>query len=411
MGGSMKRSQLRLRIVASVVSSILFSSSVHAQTVLQPLKIGVMTDMSSLFSDIGGDGSVIAAKMAIEDFGGKVLGRPIEIISADHQNKPDIASNKAREWYDNDKVSVIVDLLPSGVALAVSEIARQKNKIVLVSGGGTTRLTNENCSPTTVHYVYDTYALARNTVTALMERGKKTWYFLTVDYALGASLEKDASEAVIAGGGKVLGQAKHPTNTADMSGLILKAQASNAEAIGLANAGGDTVRVVNQANEFGINTNGKQTLAGLHVFITDINAIGLQKAQGMILTTGFYWDLNDETRKWSRRFFERHKRMPTMAQAGVYSSTMHYLNAVKAVGTDDTQAVMAKMKSMPINDFFAKNGYIREDGRMIHDMYLVQVKSPAESKSPWDYYKVLSTIPGKDAFMPLSKSVCSLVKK
>jgi branched-chain amino acid transport system substrate-binding protein len=244
-----------------------------------------------------------------------------------------------------------------------------------------------------------------------MERGKKTWYFLTVDYALGASLEKDASEAVIAGGGKVFGQAKHPTNTADMSGLILKAQASNAEAIGLANAGGDTVRVVNQASEFGINTGGKQTLAGLHVFITDIHAIGLQKAQGMILTTGFYWDLNDETRKWSRRFFDRHKRMPTMAQAGVYSSTMHYLNAVKALGTDDTQAVMAKMKSMPINDFFAKNGYIREDGRMIHDMYLVQVKSPAESKSPWDYYKLLATIPGKDAFMPLSKSVCSLVKK
>jgi len=367
--------------------------------------------MSSLFSDIGGDGSVVAAKMAIEDFGGKVLGRPIEVISADHQNKPDVAANKAREWYDNDKVSVIVDLLPSGVALAVSEIARQKNKIVLVSGGGTTRLTNENCSPTTVHYVYDTYALARNTVTALMERGKKTWYFLTVDYALGHSLEKDASDAVIAGGGKVLGQARHPTNTADMAGLILKAQASNAEAIGMANAGGDTVRVVNQASEFGINTGSKQTLAGLHVFITDIHAIGLQKSQGMILTTGFYWDLNDETRKWSRRFFERHKRMPTMAQAGVYSSTMHYLNAVKATGTDDTKAVMAKMKSMPINDFFAKNGYIREDGRMIHDMYLVQVKSPAESKSPWDYYKLLATIPGKDAFIPLSKSACSLVKK
>jgi len=399
------------RLIAASISLFLCCSGVQAQVTAQPVKIGVMTDMSSLFSDIGGDGSVIAAKMAVEDFGGKVLGKPIELISADHQNKPDVAANKAREWYDNDKVSVIVDLLPSGVALSVSEIARQKNKIVLVSGGGTTRLTNENCSPTTVHYVYDTYSLARNTVTALMERGKKTWYFLTVDYALGASLEKDAADAVVAGGGKVLGQAKHPTNTADMSGLILKAQASGAEAIGLANAGGDTIRVVNQASEFGLNTSGKQTLAGLHVFITDIHAIGLQKAQGMILTTGYYWDLNDDTRKWSRRFFERHKRMPTMAQAGVYSSTMHYLKAVKAAGTDDTQAVMAKMKSMPINDFFAKNGYIREDGRMIHDMYLVQVKSPAESKSPWDYYKVLATIPGKDAFMPLSKSVCSFIKK
>ena len=407
----MKKPLWGCRLLATSISIMMCCSGVQGQTIAQPVKIGVMTDMSSLFSDIGGEGSVVAAKMAIEDFGGRVLGKPIELISADHQNKPDVAANLAREWYDKDKVSAIVDLLPSGVALSVSEIARQKNKIVLVSGGGTTRLTNENCNPNTVHYVYDTYALARNTVAALIERGKKTWYFLTVDYALGASLEKDAADAVVAGGGKVLGQSKHPTNTADMSGLILKAQASNAEAIGLANAGGDTIRVVNQAREFGLNANGKQTLAGLHVFISDIHAIGLQNAQGMILTTGFYWDLNDDTRKWSRRFFERHKRMPTMAQAGVYSSTMHYLNAVKAAGTDDTQAVMAKMRSMPINDFFAKNGYIREDGRMIHDMYLVQVKSPAESKSPWDYYKILTTIPGKDAFMPLSKSVCPLVKK
>ena len=407
----MKKPLWSCRLLATSISIMMCCSSVQGQTIAQPVKIGVMTDMSSLFSDIGGEGSVVAAKMAIEDFGGRVLGKPIELISADHQNKPDVAANLAREWYDKDKVSAIVDLLPSGVALSVSEIARQKNKIVLVSGGGTTRLTNENCNPNTVHYVYDTYALARNTVAALIERGKKTWYFLTVDYALGASLEKDAADAVVAGGGKVLGQSKHPTNTADMSGLILKAQASNAEAIGLANAGGDTIRVVNQAREFGLNANGKQTLAGLHVFISDIHAIGLKNAQGMILTTGFYWDLNDDTRKWSRRFFERHKRMPTMAQAGVYSSTMHYLNAVKAADTDDTQAVMAKMRSMPINDFFAKNGYIREDGRMIHDMYLVQVKSPAESKSPWDYYKILTTIPGKDAFMPLSKSVCPLVKK
>ena len=304
-----------------------------------------------------------------------------------------------------------MDLLPSGVALSVAEIARQKNKIVLISGGGTTRLTNENCSPNTIHYVYDTYSLATNTVTALMKRGKDSWYFITVDYALGASLVKDATSAIKDGGGKVLGEVKHPTNTSDMAGFLLQAQASNAKAIALASAGGDTIRQVNQAAEFGIGTSGKQTLAGLHVFITDIHSMGLQKAKGMILTTGFYWDLNDDTRKWSRRFFEKHKRMPTMAQAGVYSSTMHYLQAVKVTGTDDPQKVLAKMRSTPINDFFAKNGQIREDGRMIHDMLLVEVKSPEESKSPWDYYKVLNVIPGKDAFLPLSKSVCPLVKK
>lgn len=388
----------------------MFCSLAQAQNT-GAVKIGVMTDMSSLFSDIGGPGSVVAAQMAIDDFGGKVLGKPIQLISADHQNKPDVAANKAREWYDAEKVSVIVDLLPSGVALSVAEIARQKNKIVLISGGGTTRLTNENCSPNTIHYVYDTYSLATNTVTALMKRGKDSWYFITVDYALGASLVKDATSAIKDGGGKVLGEVKHPTNTSDMAGFLLQAQASNAKAIALASAGGDTIRQVNQAAEFGIGTSGKQTLAGLHVFITDIHSMGLQKAKGMILTTGFYWDLNDDTRKWSRRFFEKHKRMPTMAQAGVYSSTMHYLQAVKVTGTDDPQKVLAKMRSTPINDFFAKNGQIREDGRMIHDMLLVEVKSPEESKSPWDYYKVLNVIPGKDAFLPLSKSVCPLVKK
>ena len=407
----MKKYNKNLQIVVILISTIFACSGALAQQTDQQVKIGVMTDMSSLFSDIGGVGSVSAAKMAIQDFGGSVLGKPILLVTADHQNKPDVAASKAREWFDADKVSVIVDLLPSGVALSVAEIGHQKDKLVLVSGGGTTRLTNESCFSTTVHYVYDTYALARNTVQTLMQRGKKTWYFITVDYALGASLEKDASDAVLAGNGQVLGQIKHPTNTSDMASYILKAQASNAQAIGLANAGGDTIRSVNQASEFGLLTGGKQTLAGLHVFISDIDAIGLQKAQGMILTTGFYWDLNDETRKWSRRFFEMNKKMPTMVHAGVYSSTMHYLKAVKAAGTIDTQAVMAKMKSTPINDFFARNGHIREDGRMVHDMYLVEVKSPAESKYPWDYYKVLSTIPGKDAFMPLSKSVCALVKK
>lgn len=407
----MKKNQ-SMGVKLAVTMPLVFACAVgQAQSSGNPIKIGVMTDMSSLFSDIGGQGSLLAAQMAVDDFGGKVLGKPIQLVSADHQNKPDVAANRAREWFDNDKVSTIVDLLPSGVALSVAEIARQKNKIILVSGGGTTRLTNENCSPNTVHYVYDTYALASNTVKAMMSKGMKTWYFLTVDYALGASLEKDAIDAVKAGGGEVLGQIKHPTNSNDMSSFLLKAQASKAQAIGLANAGGDTIRSVNQATEFGITGKGKQSLAGLHVFISDIHAIGLKQAQGMQLTTGFYWDLNEDTRKWSKRFFEKHKKMPTMVHAGVYSSIMHYLKAVKATGTDDTATLMKTMKSTPINDFFAKNGRIREDGRMIHDMYLMEVKSPTESKSPWDYYKVVSVIPGNEAFLPESKSVCPLLKK
>ena len=397
--------------LSAFLLSMCFIGTSMAQANKNPVKIGVMTDMSSLFSDIGGRGSVSAAQMAIDDFGGSVLGKPIQLITYDHQNKPDIAASKAREWFDEDKVNAIVDLLPSGVALAVADVAKQKNKIVLISGGGTTRLTNENCSPNTVHYTYDTYALATNTVNALMQKNLKSWYFLTVDYALGASLEKDATDAILAGGGQVVGSIKHPTNSSDMSSFLLKAQSSNAQVIALANAGGDTTMAVNQAFEFGLLNSGKQTLAGLHVFISDIHSIGLKKAQGMLLTTGFYWDLNDQTRAWSRRFFEKNKRMPTMVHAGVYSSTMHYLQAIKASGSSDTEVVMAKMKSTPINDFFAKNAYIREDGRMIHDMYLVQVKSPAEATTPWDYYKVVRTISGKDAFMPLSKSVCAFIKK
>ncbi|MGH8435323.1 MAG: ABC transporter substrate-binding protein [Pseudomonas sp.] len=376
-----------------------------------PVRIGVLTDMSSLFSDIGGQGSVVAARMAIEDFGGSVLGRPIELISADHQNKPDVAANKAREWFDTRQVSAIVDLLPSSVALAVADVARQKNKLVLVSGAGTTRLTNENCSPNTVHYVYDTYALASNTVKALMSQGRDSWFFLTVDYALGQSLEKDASDAVRAGKGKIIGAVRHPTNSPDLASYLLQAQASNAKVIAMANAGGDTINVVKQAHEFGLLKSDKQVLAGLHVFISDIEAIGLQQAQGMLLTTGFYWDLNDETRKWSRRFFERHKRMPTMVHAGVYSSVSHYLKAIQVTGNDETQAVMSTMRSTPINDFFAKNGRIREDGRMVHDMLLVEVKKPSESKAPWDFYRVKSVIPGEQAFLPLSQSTCSLVKR
>lgn len=407
----MKTTRFKSKFAIGLLACAMVAGNVNAQNSGNPVKIGVLTDMSSLFSDIGGQGSVIAAQMAIDDFGGNVLGKPIQLVFADHQNKTDIAANKSREWFDSDKVTAIVDLLPSGVALSVAEVARQKNKVVLVSGGGTTRLTNENCSPNTIHWTYDTYSLATNTVRAMINKGMKTWFFVTVDYALGSSLEKDAVDAVKAGGGEVLGQVKHPVNANDMSSFMLRAKSSKAQAIGLANAGGDTVRAVNTAKEFGISTGkDKQTLAGLHVFISDIHALGLQEAKGMQLTTGFYWDLNNETRAWSKRFFEKHKRMPTMVHAGVYSSVMHYLQAVKAKGTDDTKVVIDQMKATPINDFFAKNGRIRQDGRMIHDMYLVEVKSPAESKTPWDYYKIVSVIPGKDAFLPESKSVCPLLK-
>ncbi|MDB5821881.1 MAG: transporter substrate-binding protein [Herminiimonas sp.] len=403
----------KIQSVTCALVMALGSAGASAQTGISGdvVKIGVLTDMTSLFSDIGGQGSVIAARMAVEDFGGKMMGKPIEVVTADHQNKTDVAGSKAREWFDTQNVDVIVDLLPSSVALAVADIAKQKNKIVLVSGGGTSRLTNENCSPNTVHYTYDTYALASNTVNALMKQGYDSWYFITVDYALGQSLEKDASDAVLANKGKVVGKVAHPTNASDMASYLLQAQSSGAKVIALANAGGDTINSVKQAEQFGILKSGKQVLAGLHVFISDIHSLGLPLAQGMVLTTGFYWDLNDETRAWSKRFFERHKRMPTMAQAGVYSSVSHYLKAVKASQTDDTATVMAKMKSTPINDFFAKNGKIRADGRMVHDMLLVEVKKPAESRAPWDYYKVRAVIPGDQAFIPLSKSACPLVKK
>jgi branched-chain amino acid transport system substrate-binding protein len=375
------------------------------------VRIGVLTDMTALFSDIGGTGSVAAAKMAIEDFGGKVKGVPVEVVFADHQNKTDVAASKAREWFDIQNVDVIVDLLPSSVALSVAEIARQKDRVVLVSGAGTSRLTNENCSPNTVHYTYDTYALANNTVNALMKQGNDSWYFLTVDYALGASLEKDATDAINANKGRKLGAIRHPTNASDVASYLLQAQASGARTIALANAGGDLVSIMKQADQFGLLKSKKQLIAGLHVFISDVHSMGLQVAQGMVLTTGFYWDLNDQTRKWSRRFFERQQKMPTMVHAGVYSSVMHYLKAVDSAGTDSAQAVMARMKATPINDFFAQNGKIREDGRMVHDMYLMEVKSPQESKSPWDYYKLKATIPADHAFLPLSRSVCPLLKK
>jgi branched-chain amino acid transport system substrate-binding protein len=374
------------------------------------VKIGILTDLSGLYSDLSGSGSVMAARMAIEDF--QAREKPafkIELVSADHQNKGDVASNKAREWIERDNVDMIGDLVTTSTALAVMPIAKEKNRITIVSGAASTLVTGKNCTDTNVHYVYDTYALANGTGKAVVKQGGDSWFFLTADYAFGHSLEKDTSEVVTANGGKVLGSVRHPFPGTDFSSFLLKAQSSGAKVIGLANAGTDTTNSIKQAAEFGIMP--KQSLAGLLMFLTDIHSLGLKTAQNMYLTEGFYWDLNAETRAWSKRFFDRQKRMPTMVQAGIYSSTMHYLNAIKAAGTDEAKAVMAKMKETPINDFFAKNGRIREDGRHVHDFYLLQVKKPEESKYPWDYYHVRQVIPAVDAVGPLAKSECPLVKK
>jgi branched-chain amino acid transport system substrate-binding protein len=375
------------------------------------VKIGLLLDMSSLYSDITGMGSVTAAKMAVEDFGGKVLGKPVEVLYADHQNKADIAAAKAREWFDREKLDAILDVAASATALAAVDVAKEKNKIIVLSGPGSSRLTNEACTPVSVHYAYDTYALANSTGRAVVKKGGDTWYFLTADYAFGQALEKDTTDVIKSLGGRVLGTSRHPLNTADFSSYLLQAQTSGAKVIGLANAGGDTINAIKAAREFNLTTSGKQSLAGLLVFINDVHSLGLATSQGMLLTAGFYWDMNDETRAWSRRYFERMKKMPNMAQAGLYSSVLHYLEAVQAAGTDETGAVMRKMKANPINDFFARNGRIREDGRMVHDMYLFEVKKPAESKYPWDYYKLIARVPGADAFQPLSKSACPLLKK
>ena len=408
----MARTTLATAIVALFAGLPLAVAAQQAEKISDGVvKIGLILDMTSLYADITGEGSATAARMAIEDFGGKVLGKPVELVYADHQNKADIAANKAREWFDRDKVDALMDVAASATALAVVEVAKQTNRIVIFNGPASTRLTNENCSATTVHYTYDTYSLANGTGKAVVKQGGDTWFFLTADYAFGHSLEKDTADVVKADGGKVLGSARHPINAPDMSSFILQAQASGAKIVGLANAGGDFINSIKTAAEFGVNKSGKQKLAGLLVYINDIHALRLDVTQGLLLTEAFYWDLNDETRKWSKRFFERMKKMPNMSQAGVYSSTMHYLKAVKAAGTDETGAVMKKMRETPVNDFFARNGRIREDGRMVHDMYLFEVKKPSESKSPWDYYKLKATIPADQAFQSLAKSTCPLVKK
>ncbi len=373
------------------------------------VKIGMLTDLSGVYADIVGPGAVIAANMAIADFGGKVLGKPIELIVADHQNKADISAAKAREWFDTQKVDMLADVAATAPALAALNVAKQKNKIALFPSAASSRLSNEDCSAISVHWTYDTYALAAGTGRGVVKNGGDSWFFLTADYAFGTNLEKDTTEVIKAEGGKVIGSVRHPLNTADFSSFLLQAQSSKAKIIGLANAGGDTVNSIKAANEFGITKN--QKLAALLVFINDIHSLGLPVALGLLLTAAFYWDANEETRKWSRRFFEKHKRMPNMAQAGVYSGINHYLKAVAATGTDDTATVMAKMREMPVNDFMTKNGKIRADGRLIRDMYVFEVKKPSESNYPWDYYKLKATIPAEQAFLPLARSVCPLVKK
>ena len=373
------------------------------------VRIGVLTDMSGLYSDLGGQGSVEAAKMAAADFGGKVLGKNIDVIGADHQNKADVGANKAREWYDTQGVDMITDILNSAVGIATAKVSGEKKRVNMNVGAASTRLTNEDCTPYTVHYAYDTYALANGTGNAIVKQGGKSWFFLTADYAFGHSLEADTAAVVKKGGGEVKGAVRHPLNAADFSSFLLQAQSSKAQIVGLANAGGDTINSIKAANEFGITKN--QQLAGLLVFVTDIHSLGLPTTQGMFLTDGWYWDLNDETRKFGRRFFDKMKKMPTMVHAGVYSATLNYLKAVQAAGTDDADAVMGELKKAKINDLFAKGGHIRADGRMVHDMYLMQVKKPSESKYPWDYYTVKATIPGDQAYQPLSESKCPLVKK
>jgi branched-chain amino acid transport system substrate-binding protein len=395
--------------MAAIAGLVLAASAAQAQISDDVVKIGVLNDMSSLYADIGGQGSVTAAKMAVEDFGGKVLGKPIEVIFADHQNKPDVGANIARQWIDTDKVDTIVDVPTSSVALAVQQVTKEKKRVFLMSGPASSDLTGKSCSPYGVAWTYDTYMLANGTGTALTKAGGDTWFFLTSDYAFGHALERDTGEAVKAAGGKVLGAVRHPLNNADFSSFLLQAQASKAKVIGLANAGGDTINSIKQASEFGIVAGG-QKLAGLLVFITDVHSLGLKVANGLVITGSFYWDLNDQTRAWSKKYFAKTGKMPTMTQAGVYGEVMFYLNAIKAAGTDDADKVMAKMRDTPINDFMTKNGKLRVDGRVVRDAYLFEVKKPDESKYPWDYYKVLATIPADQVTRPLKDGGCDLVK-
>jgi len=399
------------RVLVLTIALIAATATAHAQISDGIVKIGVMNDQSGTYADITGPGSTTAARLAVEDFGAAKKGLKVEIVVADHLNKPDVGSSIARQWYDAEKVDVIVDVPTSSVALAINQITRDKGKAFLVSGAATSDLTGKACSPNTIHWTYDTWALANGTGSAIVKTGGDTWFFLTADYAFGHALERDTEAVVVKNGGKVLGKVRHPFPTADFSSFLLQAQASKAKIIGLANAGADTTNAIKQGAEFGI-VKGGQQFAGLLVFISDVHALSLEKANGLVLTEAFYWDLNDKTRAWSKRFAEKqHGAMPTMVQAGVYSAVLHYLKEGEALKSDDGTKVIAKMKEMPTDDPLFGKGVVRADGRKIHPMYLFEVKKPAEAKGPWDYYKVRATIPAEQAFRPLDQGGCELVKK
>ncbi len=401
-----------MKLLALVSAALMTATALPAMAQVsdEKVKIGILNDQSGVYADFGGKWSYEAAKMAAEDFGGKVLDKPIEVITADHQNKPDIAANIARQWYDTEQVDAIMELTTSSVALAVQGISKEKKKIDIVTGAATTELTGPQCSPYGFHWAYDTHALAVGTGGALVGQGGDTWFFLTADYAFGYSLEEQTGNFVKAKGGQVLGAVRHPLATTDFSSFLLQAQSSGAKVIGLANAGLDTANAIKQAAEFGIVAGG-QRLAALLFTLAEVHGLGLEAAQGLTLTEGFYWDRNDESREFARRFYERTQRMPNMIQAGTYSAVMQYLKAIEKAGTDETEAVAKDLHEMPVNDLFAKNGKVGANGRMIYDMYLMEVKKPADSKEPWDYYNVLATIPGDEAYIKPSESGCPLVSQ
>ena len=393
-----------LALSAVSLAVALAAGTVQAQ---DKVKIGFITDMSSLYADVEGKNGALAIQMAIDDFGGKVNGMPIELLTADHQNKADIAASKSREWIDTENVTMLFGGTNSGTGLAMAKVAQEKKRVFMVNGAGSSALTNEQCSPYTVHYAYDTVALAKGTGGAVVANGGKSWFFLTADYAFGQALEADTTKVVKEKGGTVLGSVKHPLNASDFSSFLLQAQNSKAQILGLANAGGDTINSIKAAKEFGINKTMK--MAGLLVFLADVHSLGLKNTEGLLHTTSWYWDLNDQTRAFGKKFFEKTKRMPTDIQAADYSATMTYLKAVQAAKSIDADKVMAQIKSMPINDFYAK-GMVRADGRFVHDMYLMQVKTPAESSQPWDYYKMVAKLPGEEVFTTKAESKCGLWK-
>jgi branched-chain amino acid transport system substrate-binding protein len=398
----------RLAGLFAATAAVMAFSAGTAQAANDAVKIGFITDMSGLYADDDGPGGLTAIKMAVADFGGKVLGKPIQVMYADHQNKADIAASKAREWIDRDGLDLLLGGTNSATALAMNQVALEKKRVYINTGAGTDALTNEQCTPYTVHYGYDTVALAKGTGLAVLKQGGKTWFFLTADYAFGKSLEKNTADVVKANGGQVLGEVRHPLSASDFSSFLLQAQASKAQILGLANAGGDTINAIKAAKEFGINKTMKT--AALLMFLPDIHSLGLETTQGLVLTTGWYWDQNDASRKWAQRYYEQTKKMPSELQAADYSAVTSYLKAVQAAGTTDADKVMAQLKKNKIDDMYTNNGYIRQDGVLIHDMYLVEVKKPSESKKPWDYYKVLQTIPGDQAYTTKQDSKCALWK-